>query len=229
MSEAALRDLTREVASEVEERADASWLWKGLHAKLIDGFTFTMPDTEKNQAEYPHPKTQKPGVGLPIARCTTIVSLATAGLVDAAIGPYKGKETGEPALLRSIVGSLLPGDVAVMDRCFSLLFHCLESLGGVAHSSKSQMGDPTPDQEKGNRSNQGCCIFTFYGVVNERNCQNHGKPPSGSASAAKVAYLALHASVVCVDCCLHDCLQTLLDEKQPRSRSAPAMRAETLV
>ena len=118
LSEAALRDLAREVASEVDERADASWLWKGLHAKLIDGFTFTMPDPEKNQAEYPHPKTQKPGVGLPIARCTTIVSLATAGLVDAAIGPYKGKETGEPALLRSIVGSLLPGDVAVMDRCF---------------------------------------------------------------------------------------------------------------
>jgi hypothetical protein len=59
LSEAALRDLTREVASEVEERAEASWLWKGLHAKLVDGFTFTMPDTEKNQAVYPQAKTQK--------------------------------------------------------------------------------------------------------------------------------------------------------------------------
>jgi len=118
LSEAALSDLTREVGAETEDRADASWLWKGLHAKLIDGFTFTMPDTDENQAEYPHPKTQKPGVGLPIARVTTIVSLATACLIDAAIGPYKGKETGEPALLRSILGSLLPGDVAVTDRCF---------------------------------------------------------------------------------------------------------------
>jgi hypothetical protein len=44
--------------------------------------------------------------------------LATACLIDAAIGPYKGKETGEPALLRSILGALLPGDLAVADRCF---------------------------------------------------------------------------------------------------------------
>jgi hypothetical protein len=118
LSEAALRDLTREVAAETEQRADASWLTKGLHAKLIDGFTFTMPDTPENQREYPQPKTQKPGVGLPIARVTTIVSLATACLVDAAIGPYQGKQTGEPALLRSILGSLLPGDLAVADRYF---------------------------------------------------------------------------------------------------------------
>jgi putative transposase len=118
LSEAALQDLTREVAAEIEEQADPNWLWKGLHAKLIDGFTFTMPDTLKNQREYPQPRTQKPGVGQPIARVTTIVSLATACLIDAAIGPYKGKETGEPALLRSILGALLPGDLAVADRCF---------------------------------------------------------------------------------------------------------------
>ncbi len=110
---AGLRDLTRAVAADVEEHADEHWLWKGLHAKLIDGFTFTMPDTRKNQAEYPQPKTQKRGVGLPIARVTTIISLATACLIDAAIGPYKGKETGEPALLRSILGALLPGDLAL--------------------------------------------------------------------------------------------------------------------
>jgi hypothetical protein len=45
LSEAALRDLTTEIGAEVEERADAQWLWKGLHAKLVDGFTFTMPES----------------------------------------------------------------------------------------------------------------------------------------------------------------------------------------
>lgn len=53
LSEAALRDLTREVAGEVEERADESWLWKGLHAKLIDGFTFTMPEGAKESTRVP--------------------------------------------------------------------------------------------------------------------------------------------------------------------------------
>jgi len=99
LSAAALRDLGREVAAEVEHQADADWLWKGLHAKLVDGFTFTMPDTKANQAEYPSPKTQKKGVGLPIARAAVILSLATACALDLAVGPYSGKETGETALI----------------------------------------------------------------------------------------------------------------------------------
>src|SRR3990170_3003810 len=118
LSETALRDVTREVAGEVQEQADANWLWKGLHAKLVDGFTFTMPDTTANQAVYPSPKTQKKGVGLPIARAAVILSLATACALDLAVGPYSGKETGETALLRQLLGSFVSGDVGVMDRFY---------------------------------------------------------------------------------------------------------------
>lgn len=118
LSEAALRDLTREVGAEVEAQADPSWLWLGLHAKLVDGFTFTMPDTPQNQAEFPSPKSQKKGVGLPIARAAVILSLASACASDLSIGPYAGKETGETALLRRLLGSFAPGDVAVMDRFY---------------------------------------------------------------------------------------------------------------
>lgn len=119
LSEGALRDVSCEVAEEIEQAAEPKWLWKGkLHAKLVDGFTFTMPDTPKNQAMYPQQRAQKPGVGLPIARATAIVSLATACVTDLAIAPYQGKETGESALLRSIIGSLAPGDIAVMDRYY---------------------------------------------------------------------------------------------------------------
>jgi hypothetical protein len=119
LSVAALRDLSGEVAEQLEQAAAPRWLWKGKHhAKLIDGFTFTMPDTPKNQARYPHPKTQRPGIGLPIARAVAIVSLATACVMDLAMGPYKGKQTGEPALLRSMLGSLGAGDIAVVDRYF---------------------------------------------------------------------------------------------------------------
>jgi len=118
LSVVALRDLTVAIAAEVEDSAEPQWLWKGQHAKLIDGFTFTMPDTEQNQAEYPSPKTQKPGVGLPIARAAVILSLATACVMDLALGPYSGKQTGETALLRRLLGALHPGDVAVMDRYY---------------------------------------------------------------------------------------------------------------
>jgi hypothetical protein len=119
LSEAALRDLSCELAEELESQADESWLWKNKHhAKLIDGFTFTMPDTPENQAQYPQAKTQKPGCGQPIARAVAILSLATACVMDLAMGPYKGKETGESALLRTMLPSLGEGDIAVMDRYY---------------------------------------------------------------------------------------------------------------
>jgi len=118
LPQAALHELSCHVTGELEDTADDRWLWKGMHAKLIDGFTFTMPDTPSNRAQYPQPKTQKPRIGQPIARAVAIVSLATACVLDAAIGPYAGKQTGESALLRSILRSLRPGDVAVLDRYF---------------------------------------------------------------------------------------------------------------
>jgi len=118
LSEAALHDLSVEVAGESEEQARAPWLWKGKHAKLVDGFTFTMPDTPGNRAAFPPPRSQKKGVGLPIARAAAILSLATACAMDLAIAPYSGKETGETALLRQLLDSFSAGDIVVTDRYY---------------------------------------------------------------------------------------------------------------
>jgi putative transposase len=116
LSEQALHELTVEIGAEVEQQADDAWLWKGLHGKRVDGFTFTMPDTPKNQAADPQTSRQKRGVGFPIARACVILSLATACVLELAIGPYSGKETGETALLRSLLESFSAGDLFVADR-----------------------------------------------------------------------------------------------------------------
>ncbi len=118
LSEHALHDLTVEIAEEVESQAPQEWLWKGCHTKLVDGFTFTMPDTAANQAAYPQAATQKPGLGFPIARACALISLATACIMNLKIGRYCGKETGESALLRELLGSLSPRDVLVADRYY---------------------------------------------------------------------------------------------------------------
>ena len=118
LSEPAIRELSSAIADDAEQLADGSWRWKGRHAILVDGFTFTMPDTAKNQAEFPHPRSQKEGVGLPIARSVVMLSLATAMVIDVVLGPYKGKETGESALLRQMLNSLSAGDVVVFDRYY---------------------------------------------------------------------------------------------------------------
>jgi len=118
LSESALRQLFTQQADELQQQIDESYLWKGRHAKLVDGFTFRMADSVENQAEYPHPKTQKRGVGFPIARACAVISLATAAVVNLTVGPYAGKETSELALLRQMLDSFDEGDLFVADRYF---------------------------------------------------------------------------------------------------------------
>jgi DDE family transposase len=76
------------------------------------------PDTPANQQEYPQPRSQRPGVGFPILRWVALVGLATAAVLDSAFGPYRGKETGESALFRMLLSSLLRGDVVLADRYY---------------------------------------------------------------------------------------------------------------
>jgi len=82
---------------------------------LVDGFTVDAADTLENQAEYPQNPAQEEGLGFPILRCVSLISMATGMLFDLAIGPYCGKETGETALLRKLLDNLRPGDVLVAD------------------------------------------------------------------------------------------------------------------
>jgi len=128
----ALHRLVTESAARLEREADASWLWNGRHAKLVDGFTFTLPDTPANQAAYPQNPAQEPGVGLPIARACAVISLATACVCDLALGPYQGKETGESALLRDLLDVFDEDDVVVFDRyCCSFMMLALFSLRSI--------------------------------------------------------------------------------------------------
>jgi len=131
----ALHDISCEVAEELEQAAEPAWLWKDKHhAKLVDGFTFTMPDTPANQVKYPQIKTQKPGIGQPIARAAAIVSLATGAIMNLAFGAYEGKATGETSLLRTLLGSLRTGDVVVMDRYYCSYMLLAMLLGQGTHA-----------------------------------------------------------------------------------------------
>ena len=91
------------------------WLWHGRHVKACDGTTLTAPDTEENQRAWPQSRAQKPGLGFPIMRMVVLFSLATAAVSGVAVGPFKGKQTGEPALLRGLLPCLKPGDVFLGD------------------------------------------------------------------------------------------------------------------
>lgn len=90
-----------------------------------------MPDTRENQGAYPQPSTQAPGVGFPMARILVIFSLAVGTVLDAAIGPYRGKQTSELALLRQVIGHFQSGDIVLADRfyCSFWLIAALQARG----------------------------------------------------------------------------------------------------
>jgi hypothetical protein len=115
LPEQVLSRLVYELADPLESRVPADWLWQGRHVKVGDGTTLVAPDTPENQKEWPQPRSQKPGLGFPLLRMVVLFSLATAAVSGVAIGPSKGKQTGESALLRSLVDRFQPGDVFLGD------------------------------------------------------------------------------------------------------------------
>ena len=95
--------------------ADVKSTAVGGRILLVDGFTITAADTPENQEEYPQNPAQADGLGFPILRCVSLISMMTGMLMDLACGPYCGKETGETALLLQLLDQLRPGDLLVAD------------------------------------------------------------------------------------------------------------------
>jgi len=75
-----------------------------------------MPDTEANPQAYPQPGSQKPGLGLPVARLVVVLSLACGAVVAAAVGRIKGPQSSETMLFHSLHASLERDDVVLADR-----------------------------------------------------------------------------------------------------------------
>ena len=95
--------------------ADAKSQETGGRILLVDGFTITAADTPKNQRAYPQNPAQKPGLGFPVLRCVSLISMTTGLLVDLVSGPYSGKGSGETALFWQMLDALRPGDTLVAD------------------------------------------------------------------------------------------------------------------
>jgi hypothetical protein len=117
-----IMNLVQQSGEALDQQSEESWKWKGRSVKLVDGTTVSMPDTPENQAGYPQQKEVEAGVGFPIARLVAIISLACGAVINLAIGHYEGKQTGEHALLRSILQSLSSGDIMLADKYYCSYF-----------------------------------------------------------------------------------------------------------
>lgn len=114
--------LARYVGRSVAAQAPVAWHWRGRPVRLVDGTTLGMPDTPANQATYPQPRSQKPGLGFPLCRMVGLMCLGSGALLNAAIGHYRGKGGDEQSLLRSILDTLERGDLLLGDAFYATYF-----------------------------------------------------------------------------------------------------------
>lgn len=161
VSEGVVRRLTLQVASHCEAQVPAAWRWKGRDVRVVDGTTFSMPDTAENQAEYPQATSQAEGLGFPIMRAVALCSLATGMVMAPASGPYAGKETGETALLRTLFDALSRGDIVLSDRYFGgwFMLALLQGLGVDFVSRLHQLR--TADFRRGRRLGKGDHVVSW--------------------------------------------------------------------
>jgi hypothetical protein len=115
LPEQVIADLARERGQELHRKAPEEWLWNGRHVVMVDGSTETMADTAANQEEYPQSRGQKTGLGFPILRYVILLSLAVGTALECAIGPCRGKHSGEQSLFRQTWDALRPGDIVLGD------------------------------------------------------------------------------------------------------------------
>ena len=102
--------------------ASLAGTWQGRPVRLVDGTTVSMADTPENQATFPQPRSQKPGLGFPICRLLAMFCLSSGAVLDAATSATLGKGTDEQTLLRSLLDRLEPSSVLVGDAFFATYF-----------------------------------------------------------------------------------------------------------
>ena len=119
--------------------------WLGHRLILVDGSSFSMPDTPELQAHFGQSKKAKPGCGFPVAHLMVVVHAATGLLLQAFAAPLHSHDMGLVALAHP---GLEPGDVLVADRGFCSFAHLALLLARGVHAifrvHQKQIVDFTP-------------------------------------------------------------------------------------
>ena len=121
-------------------------LWLGRHRTfLVDGSSFSMPDTPELQARFGQPGNQKPGCGFPVASILVLFHAGTGLLLGALAAPLRTHEMAHIQFLHTI---LQLGDVLIADRGFCSFAHLGLLVSRGAHAvirvHQRQLVDFTP-------------------------------------------------------------------------------------
>jgi len=144
-----VRELARESAGQLHGQAKPAWRWRGRAVKLVDGTGISMPDTVANQARFPQPLSQAEGVGFPLAYLVAVICLATGAVLEAAVGPCRGKGSGELGLFRHLQATFSPRDVMLADALYCHYFLIASMIANGVDVVMEQHGSRNTDFRRG--------------------------------------------------------------------------------
>jgi hypothetical protein len=100
--------------------ADPATRWRGHRVYLVDGSSFSMPDTPALQQQFGQPGGQAKGCGFPVAHLMVLFDAATGYLLQTEALPLRTHDMARAAVLHQ---SLRLADVLVGDRAFGSFAH----------------------------------------------------------------------------------------------------------
>jgi hypothetical protein len=149
---AVFREVLRRVGVALRRDTDADGRWLGHRTILVDGSSFSMPDTPELQAHFGQSKKAKPGCGFPVAHLMALFDAGTGLLREAFAAPL---HSGDLGLVRRLHPHLDPGDVLVGDRGFCSFAHLAllvdRGLHAVFRIHGAQIVDFTPGRPHAER------------------------------------------------------------------------------
>jgi hypothetical protein len=105
--------------------------WKGHRTILVDGSSFSMPDTPALQKQFGQHGQQKKGCGFPTAHLLAIFDAASGLVLDLITAPMRTHDMSQVQRLHS---QLRPGDVLLADRGFCSYAHLALLVQGGWHA-----------------------------------------------------------------------------------------------
>jgi hypothetical protein len=142
---AVFRTVLREVVKVLIPATSVAGLWLGHRVLLIDGSSFSMPDTPVLRAHFGQPSNQAKGCGFPVAHILALFHAGTGLLLEVAAAPMS---THDMAGVGGILPLLKAGDILVADRGFCSFAHLALLMGKGVHAvfrlHQKQIVDFTP-------------------------------------------------------------------------------------
>jgi Transposase DDE domain len=125
-----LQRLLQRVGQAVEPTIAEAGQWHGHRTFLLDGSSFTMPDTPELQKEFGQPGNQSAGCGFPVAHLLTLFHAQTGFLLQVFAAPLRTHDLAHAQLTHA---ALRAGDVLLGDRAFASFAHFALLLGRGLH------------------------------------------------------------------------------------------------